>query len=225
MTELLQIAAGNFLSPIVLFFALGVAAGYVRSDLSIPEPISKSLSLYLMLAIGFKGGVALAASGISSLVVVALIMAVSLSLVLPVIAFSLLRVATSLDTRNAAAIAAHYGSVSIVTFVAATSFLEYRDVRYEGFLVAMLAVMETPAIITGLLLARRASDRSSAYFSPRYCCIALGLARWTLYPASCSPSTSQYQLNVDSTTTPTRSSWYVLRISRMVDRMTTVSFL
>jgi hypothetical protein len=171
MADLIQIAAGNFLSPMVLFFALGVAAGYVQSDLTIPEPISKALSLYLMLAIGFKGGVALASSGIDSMVAVALTVAIGLSLFLPVIAFSLLRAVTSLDSRNAAAIAAHYGSVSIVTFVAATSFLEYRQVPYEGFLVAMLAVMETPAIITGLLLARRSlgqasSDRESV-FSPQ----------------------------------------------------------
>jgi len=171
MADLFQIAAGNLLSPVVLFFALGVAAAYAQSDLTIPEPISKALSLYLMLAIGFKGGVALAASGIDSMVVVALTLAIGLSLLLPVIAFSLLRVVTSLDSRNAAAIAAHYGSVSIVTFVAASSFLEHRQVQYEGFLVAMLAVMETPAIITGLLLARRglnetASDQKSV-FSPQ----------------------------------------------------------
>jgi len=128
MADLIQIAAGNFLSPMVLFFALGVAAGYVQSDLTIPEPISKALSLYLMLAIGFKGGVALASSGIDSMVAVALTVAIGLSLFLPVIAFSLLRAVTSLDSRNAAAIAAHYGSVSIVTFVAATSFLESRQV-------------------------------------------------------------------------------------------------
>jgi hypothetical protein len=171
MGELFQIAAGNLMSPVVLFFVLGVAAAYAKSDLAIPEPISKALSLYLMLAIGFKGGVALASSGLDSVVVVALTLAIGLSLLLPVIAFSLLRVVTSLDSRNAAAIAAHYGSVSIVTFVAATSFLEYRQVQYEGFLVAMLAVMETPAIITGLLLARRGLSQTSgdhkSVFSPQ----------------------------------------------------------
>lgn len=161
MTDLLQIAASNFLSPLVLYFALGVAAGWAKSDLAIPEPISKGLSLYLMLAIGFKGGVALTASGTGSIVFVALAMAVFLSLMLPVIAFWLLRTVTNLDTPNAAAIAAHYGSVSIVTFVAATSFLELRGVKYEGVLVAMLAAMETPAIITGLFLARSAIARSS----------------------------------------------------------------
>jgi hypothetical protein len=167
MGELFQIAAGNLMSPVVLFFVLGVAAAYAKSDLAIPEPISKALSLYLMLAIGFKGGVALASSGLDSVVVVALTLAIGLSLLLPVIAFSLLRVVTSLDSRNAAAIAAHYGSVSIVTFVAATSFLEYRQVQYEGF----LAVMETPAIITGLLLARRGLSQTSgdhkSVFSPQ----------------------------------------------------------
>ena len=171
MADLIQIAASNFLSPLILFFALGVAAGYAKSDLAIPEPISKALSLYLMLAIGFKGGVELASSGFNSMVILALLMAIGLSLFLPVVAFSILRTVTRLDTRNAAAIAAHYGSVSIVTFVAATSFLEARQVQYEGFLVAMLAVMETPAIITGLLLARRSlqptSNESKSVVSPQ----------------------------------------------------------
>lgn len=166
MSDLLQIAASNFLSPLVLFFALGVAAGWAKSDLAIPEPISKGLSLYLMLAIGFKGGVALTTSEAGSIVFVALVMAVAISLLLPIIAFSLLRTVTTLDTPNAAAIAAHYGSVSIVTFVAATSFLEFRGVEYEGVLVAMLAVMETPAIITGLFLARSALARSPDNTAP-----------------------------------------------------------
>lgn len=157
MNEILQLAIGNLLSPMVLFFALGVAAGCLKSDLAVPEAISKGLSLYLMLAIGFKGGVELASSGVTGTVAVALILALVLSFSLPVIAYGLLRTLTRLDIPNAAAVAAHYGSVSVVTFVAATGFLGYRAIPYEGYVVAMLALMETPAIVTGLLLARRSA--------------------------------------------------------------------
>jgi len=160
--EFFELAIGNVLSPMALFFALGVAAGCLKSDLAIPEAISKGLSLYLMLAIGFKGGVELAHSGFGGTVLVALILAVILSLSLPIIAYALLRTVTNLDTPNSAAIAAHYGSVSVVTFVAATGFLAYHDVAYEGYLVAMLALMETPAIVTGLLLARRGASGTLA---------------------------------------------------------------
>ncbi|NGX96798.1 MAG: sodium-dependent bicarbonate transport family permease, partial [Candidatus Afipia apatlaquensis] len=112
MDTLLQLAIGNLLSPMVLFFALGVTAGWLKSDLAIPEAISKGLSLYLMLAIGFKGGVELASNGVAGTVAVALVLALALSFSLPVLAYALLRAATRLDVPNAAAVAAHYGSVS-----------------------------------------------------------------------------------------------------------------
>ena len=164
MDILLDVAARNLLSPMVLFFALGAAAAGLKSDLTVPEAIGKGLALYLMLAIGFKGGAELATSGVSATVAVALALAVVLSLGLPVIAYGLLRTFTGVDIRNAAAIAAHYGSVSIVTFVAATGFLDDRAIAYEGYVVAMLAMMETPAIVTGLLLARRAEPRTATGF-------------------------------------------------------------
>lgn len=156
MDVLISLAIGNLLSPMVLFFALGVAAGWLKSDLAIPEPISKGLSLYLMLAIGFKGGAELASNGAAGTVALAMVLALALSFSLPLLAYGLLRATTQLDIPNAAAIAAHYGSVSVVTFVAATGFLGYQAIPYEGYVVAMLALMETPAIATGLLLARRA---------------------------------------------------------------------
>ncbi len=168
MDTLLQLAIGNLLSPMVLFFALGVAAGWLRSDLAIPEAISKGLSLYLMLAIGFKGGVELASNGVAGTVAVALVLALALSFSLPVLAYALLRTGTRLDVPNAAAVAAHYGSVSIVTFVAATGFLGYRAIPYEGYVVAMLALMETPAIVTGLLLARRANPAGPTASRPTF---------------------------------------------------------
>ena len=141
----------------VLFFALGVTAGWLKSDLAIPEAISKGLSLYLMLAIGFKGGVELASNSVAGTIAVALVLALALSFSLPVLAYALLRIATRLDVPNAAAVAAHYGSVSIVTFVAATGFLGYQAIPYEGYVVVMVPLMETPAIVTGLLLARRSN--------------------------------------------------------------------
>ncbi len=159
MDGLVDVALGNLLSPMVLFFALGTAAATLKSDLAVPEAIGKGLALYLMLAIGFKGGAELASNGTPGTVAVALALALVLSFGLPVLAYALLRMFTKLDIRNAAAIAAHYGSVSIVTFVAATSFLQDRAIPYEGYVVAMLALMETPAIVTGLLLARR-GDRT-----------------------------------------------------------------
>lgn len=158
MMELLQVSLANLLSPMILFFALGLLAGSAKSDLAVPEPISKALSLYLMLSIGFRGGVEIVHSGgMSGSIVAALIAGVTLSFTVPVIAYLLLRVTTRLDGINAAAVSAHYGSVSVVTFVAAIAFLGHVGVPYEGYVVAMLAVMETPAIVSGLLLARRAS--------------------------------------------------------------------
>ena len=169
MIDTLQIAVGNLLSPMVLFFALGALAGALKSDLAIPEAVSKGVSLYLMLAIGFKGGAELAGDGDAGAIMAALAAAIVLSFSLPAIAFGLLRKLTRLDPINAAAIAAHYGSVSIVTFVAATGFLTLLGVPYEGHVVAMLALMETPAIVTGLLLARQfggaKSDRAAPIMS------------------------------------------------------------
>lgn len=155
MSDVLRLASENLLSPVVLFFALGFAAGRLRSDLSIPEPISKGLTLYLMVAIGFKGGWELAGVGLSGGVVATLLAAAALSLLLPVLAFFLVRLGTRTSALDSAAIAAHYGSVSVVTFVAATAFLVGRGVPFEGHLVAAMVVMEAPAILAGLWLARR----------------------------------------------------------------------
>jgi hypothetical protein len=162
VTELLEAALANLLSPMVLFFMLGFAAVKLGSDLAIPEPISKAISLYLMLSIGFRGGVELHHSGLSGPVVPTLLCAAALSFSLPVLAYALLRSAAGLEGTTAAAVAAHYGSVSVVTFAAATGFLSQRGIHYEGYCVAMMALMESPAIITGLLLARRTDKSSSA---------------------------------------------------------------
>lgn len=147
--------ASNLLAPTILFFVLGLIAAIARSDLSIPEGAAKIMSIYLLLAIGFKGGAAVAKSGLDAQLVASLGAGIVLSFVLPFIAYGLLRMMTRLDGLNAAAVAGHYGSISIVTFVTAVSLLEARGIPSEGYLVAVAAVMEVPAIISALWLAKR----------------------------------------------------------------------
>lgn len=155
-------AAQNLLSPVVLFFLLGIVAGLSKSSLTIPESLSKSVSLYLMMAIGFRGGVELSHNGFDGSIVGAGLAAVALSALLPLVAYAMLRWTTRLDTTNAAAVSAHYGSVSVVTFAAAIAVLTHQAEPFEPYIVAMLAVMEAPAILTGLVLARRGMRSSQA---------------------------------------------------------------
>ncbi|MDX2236010.1 MAG: sodium-dependent bicarbonate transport family permease [Hyphomonadaceae bacterium] len=149
-----DLAAQNLLSPAILFFALGLAAGLLRSDLSVPETAAKTLSLYLMLAIGFKGGVEAARAGLSADFATAAAAGVILSLAIPVIAFYALKTISTLDRPTAAATAAHYGSVSVVTFAAGSDFLRASGVDFGGYMVAVVALMETPAILVALMLAQ-----------------------------------------------------------------------
>lgn len=158
MASALELAAGNLLSPMVLFFILGLCATLARSDLSIPEAIAKGMSLYLMLAIGFKGGVGVSEHGLELKLGLALLAGVVLSALIPLIAFRLLLATSKLSRVDAAAVAAHYGSISIVTFLAATQALERSGISYEGYMVAVAAAMETPAIIAALWLARTGSS-------------------------------------------------------------------
>ena len=155
MQEILSLAGANLISPIILSFALGLAAALARSDLTIPEAVAKGMSIYLLFAIGFKGGVAVSTHGIDQTLVLSLIAGLILSFGLPLIAFALLRVMTGLSNIDAAAVAAHYGSISIVTFVAATSVLQGRMIESEGYMVAVAAVMEAPAILSALWLVAR----------------------------------------------------------------------
>lgn len=147
-------AIDTLLSPVILFFVLGIFAGFARSDLAIPEAIAKGMSIYLMAAIGLKGGVEVSHSGFSTLLIVAALAGMMISFCAPFGAFALLRSFGRLDKINAGAIAAHYGSVSVVTFVTAREMLGVQNLEAAGFMVAVLALMETPAIISGLLLAR-----------------------------------------------------------------------
>ncbi len=162
MAEILSLAMANLVSPVVLCFALGAIAAALRSDLAMPEAVAKAIAIYLMLAIGMKGGTAMSESGGAG-AAPAVLVAVALSFLLPVLGYGLLRGLAKTPVADAAAIAAHYGSVSVVTFVTAQQFLTDRGIASEPYLVAMLAAMETPAIITGLLLARFGGiDRDSA---------------------------------------------------------------
>jgi uncharacterized protein len=145
-------------SPIILFFALGLLAGFVRSDLAVPEALAKGMALYLMAAIGLKGGVSVAESGFTASLLSAAAVGMVLSFLLPLPAFALLRSVGGLSRVDAGAVAAHYGSVSLVTFVTAEQMLAGIGLPAAGFMVAVLALMETPAIISGLFLARRGSE-------------------------------------------------------------------
>lgn len=149
-----QLGLQNLIAPAVLFFILGLAAGAARSDLAFPEATVKTFALYLMLCIGFKGGVEAARAGLSTDFLRAGLAGLGLSLTLPLIAFPLLRRIGGLDTATAAATAAAFGSVSVVTFAAGSDFLRSQGESFGGYMAAVLALMEAPAILTGLLLAR-----------------------------------------------------------------------
>ncbi len=151
-------------SPVILFFTLGALAAAARSDLSIPEPIAKGLSLYLMAAIGLKGGVQVAEAGVSMPMALTALAGLGLSFAIPITAYHALRSFGRLDGVNAGAVAAHYGSVSVVTYVAGSELLTSLGTPPAGFMIAVMALMETPAIIAGLVLAKgglSASDERS----------------------------------------------------------------
>ena len=149
----------NILNPPVLFFFLGMLAVFLKSDLEIPQPLPKLFSLYLLLAIGFKGGYELEESGIDAQIAITLIAAIVMACIVPVYTFFILRL--KLDAYNSAAIAATYGSISAVTFITASSFLEKLSIPYGGHMVAALALMESPAIIVGIILVRFFAQKES----------------------------------------------------------------
>ncbi|MEO1251200.1 MAG: sodium-dependent bicarbonate transport family permease [Pseudomonadota bacterium] len=157
---MLDLALATLLSPVILFFLLGLSAALAKADITIPEAISKGVAIYLMMAIGLKGGFEMAANGLNLKIVSVMITGVLLSFTLPAIAYALLRTTTKLPAIDAAAAAAHYGSISIVTFVAATQAIELAGLNNAGYLVAVAALMETPAIMTALLLAGRHRPKS-----------------------------------------------------------------
>lgn len=153
--DVFSLAAETLVTPIVLSFVLGLFAALVRSDLSIPEAVAKGMSLYLLFAIGFKGGVSLADHGIDLTLGLTLLTGVILSAAIPLIAYVVLRTLSRLSALDAAAVAGHYGSISIVTFVAASSVLDSQGIAYDGYMVAVAAAMEAPAILSALWLVTR----------------------------------------------------------------------
>lgn len=144
--------------PSILFFVVGIAAGLMKSSLEIPVPIARFLSLYLLMALGLKGGFALAQSGFTPEVWLDLGLAVALAIIIPLIGFSIVR--RMVNGFDAAAIAATYGSVSAVTFITATQFLEKQGLEYGGHMAAAMALMESPAIIFAVLMANMLRNRS-----------------------------------------------------------------
>jgi hypothetical protein len=157
----LQLALTNLTSPPVLAFALGLLATALRSDLKLPDAVYQALSIYLLLGIGIKGGVALSESSFEQ-IIGPLLGTLALGIVIPVAAFYLLRF-TKLDVANRGALAAHYGSTSLVTFTAGIVFLESLSLQVEGYVNTLLAVLEIPGIIIGLALAAKGITRNISW--------------------------------------------------------------
>lgn len=143
----------NLSNPALLFFILGIISVQVKSDLKIPENSAKFISIYLLLCIGFKGGQELSHSGINSEIILSILLGVFLATLVPVCAFFILK--RKFNAENAGAIAAAYGSVSTVTFITAITFLDFEKIEFGGHMIAVMAIMEAPAIIIGALLIKR----------------------------------------------------------------------
>ncbi len=150
----------GFLDPAILFFVFGLFAGAVKSNLEIPAQISRFLSLYLLMALGLKGGFALARSGLTPEVAVTLGCALFLAVLVPLAGYALLR--RFVSGYDAAAIAATYGSVSAVTFITAVQHLETQGIAFGGHMAAAMALMESPAIVLAVLLANRVRQQAGA---------------------------------------------------------------
>ncbi len=155
---LLEAAISNTTSPPVLAFVLGLIAVAVKSDLRLPESLYQGLSIYLLLGIGIKGGVALSEANFAQ-VAWPILGTLLLGITIPVLAFWIVGRLTKLDAINRGALAAHYGSTSLVTFSAALIFLDSQGVAYEGFVATLLAILEIPGIVVGLMLASRGLGR------------------------------------------------------------------
>lgn len=155
----LQLLIDNFTNPALLFFVLGIIAVRVKSDLEIPQNSSKFISLYLLFAIGFKGGQELAHSEFNMGIVWAVLFGITAASLIPLYTFFILK--RKLSIENSGAIAAAYGSVSAVTFVTAVSFLEIQQQPFSGHMVAIMALMEAPAIIIGVLLVKFYGETNS----------------------------------------------------------------
>jgi hypothetical protein len=149
----------NLLSPPVLAFTLGALAVFIRGDLALPEQLYSGLSMYLLLAIGLRGGHELAATPLA-VVVRPAIATLVLGAAIPLLCYAILSLSGRFSIADRAALAAHYGSVSAVTFAAALTFLDAREVPYEGFTAALVALLEVPAIVVALVVGRIALTRA-----------------------------------------------------------------
>jgi hypothetical protein len=154
----------NLLDPSILFFIFGIFAGLVKSNLEIPQPISRFLSLYLLMALGLKGGFALNNSGFTVEIAVSIGLAITLAIGVPLLGYSVLK--HKLDQLDAAAIAATYGSISAVTFITATQVLDQAGISYGGHMAAAMALMESPAIIIAIVLANRVRQQRADQKTP-----------------------------------------------------------
>jgi hypothetical protein len=154
----------NLLDPAILFFIFGIVAGFMKSNLEIPHPIPRFLSLYLLMALGLRGGFELAHSGLTASVVSGLVAALTLALVIPLIGYAVLR--HIINGFDAAALAATYGSVSAVTFITATRYLDTHGIAFGGHMAAAMALMESPAIVMAILLANRLRTASASSEHP-----------------------------------------------------------
>jgi len=149
----------NLTNPAFMFFILGVLSVRLKSDLEIPPNSSKFISLYLLFSIGFKGGQELAHSSIGSEIILSVLMGISVASLVPLYTFFILK--RKLRVEDAGAIAASYGSVSAVTFVTAATFLESQQLAFGGHMVAIMALMEAPAIVIGVILIRQYNKKDS----------------------------------------------------------------
>ncbi|MBL8182792.1 MAG: sodium-dependent bicarbonate transport family permease [Blastocatellia bacterium] len=152
----IQVLISNLTNPTLLFFLLGIMATLVKSDLQIPESSSKFISLYLLFAIGFKGGQELSHSTFTAEIGYSLLFGLAMSALIPIYSFFILK--RKLSVSDSCAVAAAFGSVSAVTFVAASSYLEAQNVTFGGHMVAVMALMEAPAIIIAVILMDRYDD-------------------------------------------------------------------
>lgn len=164
MSQAIDLLQSNLLTPVVLAFVLGAIAHLLKSDLRIPESLFTGLSIYLLLAIGLKGGHELSKVGIAEIWKPAAA-TLLLGVIVPVICFFLARGLIRLEIADAAALAAHYGSVSAVTFAAVIAFLDASRIAYEGFMPALVALLEAPAIVVAIVLARVAQPQKDSHWS------------------------------------------------------------
>lgn len=159
-----QLLISNLTNPVLLFFALGIIASVIKSDLEIPATSVKFIALYLLFSIGFKGGQELQHSEMGYQIFYGVLLAIAISALIPLYTFFILR--KKLTTSSAGAVAASYGSVSAVTFVAAASFLEMQSVHFGGHMIAIMALMEFPAIIVAVILMKRFNGQSEEAIEP-----------------------------------------------------------